>query len=136
MPEEVFIATSEAELPSETDGFLASSWLAVGDPNPETFMAWIEASSWTFDGAFYSTSTRVELSQVPVETSTEEFDIWKLPIHPVRFAKDKVAEAQRRRGEMFWKCRFRKYISYVEQRSDPSLSEVIIFRWPTSSLFA
>ncbi|KAF6824088.1 P-loop containing nucleoside triphosphate hydrolase [Colletotrichum musicola] len=124
--DEVVVAMPEPEVTTETRGFLASSWLKVADPDSDSFLSWIEASFWIFDGSFYSTSTRVDLSRVPAVTSTKEFDIWDLPVHPLRFAKDHVAEALRRRGEMLWKCRHRKYISYTGQTSDPDLSEIEI----------
>ncbi|KAF6830822.1 ATPase [Colletotrichum plurivorum] len=90
VPEEVVVAMPEPEVTTETRGFMASGWLKVADPDSDSFLSWIEASFWIFDGSFYSTSTRVDLSRVPAVTSTKEFDIWDLPVHPLRFAKDHI----------------------------------------------
>lgn len=43
----------------------------------------------------------------------EKLRIVDLPVYPMRFASEHVVRILRNRGQMFWKCRNRKYVSYV-----------------------
>ncbi|KAG6356761.1 hypothetical protein INS49_014635 [Diaporthe citri] len=43
----------------------------------------------------------------------EKFKIIDLPIYPSEFANREVINALRSRGRMFWECRTRKYVSYM-----------------------
>jgi hypothetical protein len=49
---------------------------------------------------------------------TDPFDISDLMIYPVKFAENGLESTLRARGEVFWKCRLRNYVSYSEDSNN------------------
>ncbi|KAI1374767.1 hypothetical protein F4677DRAFT_155375 [Hypoxylon crocopeplum] len=97
--------------------YLSTSWLR----KEPSFMAislrskldkWkIDCEYWEFDGSF--SRQREELTvEINLEDKSE-LQIDELPVKPLSFLGE-VADMLRRRGEMFWKCRFRHFVSYHE----------------------
>ncbi|KAM0543609.1 hypothetical protein ACHAPJ_012196 [Fusarium lateritium] len=76
----------------------------------------IKVKSWTFDGRFRRRTESITVEVAPSET--EPFDLTELPLYPIDSAGDVVAEVLRKRGRMFWKCRFRNYVSCVAGADD------------------
>nr|XP_036576490.1 ATPase [Colletotrichum truncatum]KAF6783246.1 ATPase [Colletotrichum truncatum] len=118
VPNSILISKARGNSIAQLDGLTAQNWLMVDSYLPERFAARIQGSFWEFSGSFQSRSVTLPLVHVPVISSTEEFRIIDLAVYPARFAEKSVPEALRRRGEMFWKCRYRHYVSYVKDAPD------------------
>ena len=71
----------------------------------------IAVEHWEFDGCFSRHHKILALELNPDDHS--ELSINELSVRPLRFLGD-VAHRLRRRGEMFWKCRVRHFVSYHE----------------------
>jgi hypothetical protein len=69
---------------------------------------------------FHKTSKQFAITDLPrdIKSETEEFAITDLPLYPIEYASSEVAEALRQRGRMFWKCRFRNYVSHAGEMSE------------------
>jgi ATPase family associated with various cellular activities (AAA) len=74
----------------------------------------IEAWSWKFDGTFYRETTLLTLELG--SNDNVEKNIADLNIRPVKYVTDEVRDLLNRRGEIFWSCRFRHFVSYKENR--------------------
>ncbi|KAM0437654.1 hypothetical protein ACHAPT_002018 [Fusarium lateritium] len=115
VPEHIVISKKQGNALAKLQGFVAQDWL-----KPRTsdtgFSASIGVSSWQFDGRFRKTLEKLTINELPSET--DEFDITDLPLYPIEFASDAVVEALRKRGRMFWECRFRNYVEYTTEEDD------------------
>jgi hypothetical protein len=69
---------------------------------------------------FHKTSKEFAITDLSrdVKCETEEFDITDLPLYPIQYASNEVFEALHQRGRMFWKCRFRNYVSLAREMSE------------------
>ena len=97
-----------------------------------TFSAW----HWEFDGKFarrydiLQFQIKEELDSTSNESSLDELDLSKetsitdLHVYPLRFLSSDIQEKLRQRGQMFWKCRQRRYVSYLENGEDDAQSLV------------
>ncbi|KAK4185574.1 AAA family ATPase [Podospora australis] len=71
----------------------------------------LEMVTWEFDGWF---SRSVVFEKLELDFPHKEpFDISSLYIYPISYADEHTRDALRRRGEMFWSCRFARYVSYT-----------------------
>ncbi|KAL7911733.1 P-loop containing nucleoside triphosphate hydrolase protein [Trichoderma velutinum] len=66
--------------------------------------------SWEFDGNFYKSFSDLSIEDLPSET--DNFLITDMSVYPIEFASQEIVTALRKRGNMFWKCRTRHYVSY------------------------
>jgi hypothetical protein len=82
----------------------------------------IKAWSWLFDGAFHKRDTSLNF-EVPI-TNESEIVIEELSVCPLRFVKEEVKALLQERGETFWKCRFRRFVSYSGDDVDDSHNAV------------
>jgi ATPase family associated with various cellular activities (AAA) len=83
-----------------------------GATRPECRICEIEGWSWRFDGTF---SRRNVLSTLELDFNDKvEKDIADLNIRPMKYVSDEVRDLLKRRGETFWSCRFRRFVSYKE----------------------
>lgn len=48
----------------------------------------------------------------------DEFNITDLPLYPIEYASSEIADALRKRGKMYWKCRFRNYVGLAQETSE------------------
>ncbi|KAF2792274.1 P-loop containing nucleoside triphosphate hydrolase protein [Melanomma pulvis-pyrius CBS 109.77] len=82
----------------------------------------IEAWRWGFDTVFkrqYDTLTlQFPRSKGDKSFYTRPIPIEELDIFPLRFAAAELAEKLKHRGRMFWKCRGRCLVSYIEQEGE------------------
>ncbi|TPX09081.1 uncharacterized protein E0L32_001657 [Thyridium curvatum] len=108
-------------------GYLATSWLDHSTrPLKETAemkrkSCWsIVCEHWDFDGVFSHRKTILQFSLDSDQSS--ELKIDELDVKPLR-SGDQATETLRRRGEMFWKCRFRHFVSYLEDPTRDSSGE-------------
>jgi hypothetical protein len=77
----------------------------------------MDVCSWSFDGAFKRVNTCLKL--VVDGTDKTEHAIRDLGIRPIEYASGEDKKVLQSRGEMFWKCRERHFVSYQERgRSD------------------
>ncbi|KAF5878921.1 putative aaa family atpase protein [Botrytis fragariae] len=72
--------------------------------------------SWSFDDAFNRVSTWFTLEIKGSEKT--EYAIRDLNIRPIAYASDEDRKILQSRGEMFWKCRERHFVSYQEHGRD------------------
>ncbi|KAM0414538.1 hypothetical protein ACHAPT_013618 [Fusarium lateritium] len=115
VPDHIVISKRQGNALAKLQGFVAQDWLETHTSNM-TFSASIDVSSWSFDGRFRRTLEKLSIYELPSET--DEFDIIDLPLYPIEFASDTVVKALRKRGQMFWKCRFRNYVLYATEEDD------------------
>ncbi|PTB53826.1 hypothetical protein M431DRAFT_6109 [Trichoderma harzianum CBS 226.95] len=66
--------------------------------------------SWKFDGKFHKYFSSLSIEDLP--SAIESFLITDMPVYPIEFASQEIVSALRKRGNMFWKCRERHYVSY------------------------
>ncbi|KAJ9658264.1 hypothetical protein H2198_003837 [Neophaeococcomyces mojaviensis] len=88
----------------------------------------VTAWQWLFDGAFYrhSTELRFHIQQEIEDKDDEEREndfehekatampIEELKVIPLRFCPHEIVHKLQRRGQTFWKCRERRFVSYLE----------------------
>ncbi|TVY54372.1 hypothetical protein LCER1_G006833 [Lachnellula cervina] len=73
----------------------------------------ISGWSWKFDGTFSRIYSKLELSlEVHDKQEQSEWNINDLNLVPLAFADECLKQRLRKRGEMFWKCRFKYLVSY------------------------
>lgn len=71
----------------------------------------LPAACWEFDGFFQKKS---ETLTVQHEGEPGQLrSIQDLTVFPIRYAGPEVAEKLRKRGENFWRCRHREFVSYT-----------------------
>ncbi|KAM0132930.1 hypothetical protein ACHAP3_006219 [Botrytis cinerea] len=73
----------------------------------------MDVRSWSFDGAFNHVSSQLTLEIDGIEKT--EHAIQDLNIRPIAYASDEDRKTLQSRGEMFWKCRERHFVSYQER---------------------
>lgn len=96
-------------------------WLDVRKSR-DGFSAFVHAYRWTFDGRFRKSREQILLKDIP--SLEEPFKIQELPLCPINFASEDVIEALRKRGRMFWKCRFKNYVSLHSELDDDMQNSV------------
>ncbi|KAF8251016.1 hypothetical protein K440DRAFT_638849 [Wilcoxina mikolae CBS 423.85] len=64
---------------------------------------------WFFNGLFHKVSREIT---VTLSKSDKPCPITELEAYPLRFADPSVRAALLNRGKEFWKCRYRRYVSY------------------------
>ncbi|KAH9227453.1 hypothetical protein K456DRAFT_1775146, partial [Colletotrichum gloeosporioides 23] len=112
VPETILIFTSEGKETHQLNGLLATDWLHVNNSSSETVSAAIDVAFWDFQGAFYRTIRRLDI-KIPEEIEEDgTFAIQNLSIYPMKYAALSVIVSLRRRGAMFWECRYRNYVSW------------------------
>lgn len=75
---------------------------------------------WTFNGTFRKASKECSIKDItptPVD-EMDEFNITDLPLYPIEYASSEIADALRKRGKMYWKCRFRNYVGLAQETSE------------------
>ncbi|KAF4943371.1 hypothetical protein FGADI_13469 [Fusarium gaditjirri] len=95
---------------AQWQAYTATSWLATGGSllTKSNFQALIKVNYWDFDGNFQRLNSALNLSGLP--SLTEEFPINAMMVFPMKYADEGTVCNLRRRGQMFWKCRHRKYV--------------------------
>jgi len=68
------------------------------------------AHTWKFDGHFSKATEEKGIGQSLVSDDT--YLIRSMAAYPTRYAGERTKERLLRRGQMFWDCRFRRYVSY------------------------
>ncbi|KAF5689947.1 aaa family atpase [Fusarium circinatum] len=109
-PGQIIISKLNGLSLAQWQAYTATSWLtAVGRLSSNgNFQPSIQASHWDFDGNFQRFNSTLSLSGLP--SLTEEFPINAVMVFPMAHVDDGTVHSLRRRGQMFWKCRYRKYV--------------------------
>ncbi|KAH7464081.1 hypothetical protein FOMA001_g17905 [Fusarium oxysporum f. sp. matthiolae] len=106
------IVIEEPTGPSITQwkAYTTTSWLNILTPLATgcTMEVEISAKHWAFDGNFQQVNTSLTISRLP--SMTEEFSINAMTVFPMEYCDNDIVDSLRRRGQMFWKCRRRKYV--------------------------
>lgn len=118
VPQQIAISANQGPAISKLEGVVTDDWL-----DRKRFIdnsAFVDVTFWNFDGMFHKTSKEFAINVLSrdIKSETEEFDITDLPLYPIRYASSEVVEALRQRGRMFWKCRFRNYVSLAGEVSE------------------
>ncbi|KAF5597742.1 aaa family atpase [Fusarium subglutinans] len=109
-PGQIIISKLKGLSAAQWQAYTSTSWLAtsVNDPTKGSFLASIYVSYWDFDGNFQRFNSTLNLSGLP--SLTAEFPINTMMVFPMEYVDDGTSYNLRRRGQMFWKCRHRKYV--------------------------
>ncbi|KIL93768.1 hypothetical protein FAVG1_02329 [Fusarium avenaceum] len=124
VPQQIAISTNQGRAISKLEGVVTDDWLnqrqSIDNP------AIVDVTFWTFDGMFHKNSKEFAITDLSrdVKSETEEFDITDLPLYPIEYASSEVVEALRQRGRMFWKCRFRNYVSLAGEMSEDTQDSI------------
>jgi hypothetical protein len=131
VPERIAISTNQGRGISKLEGVVTNGWLKRR--RLIDYSAIVDVTFWTFDGMFHKTSRHFAITDLPrdIKSEMEEFDITDLPLYPIEYASSEVAEALRQRGRMFWKCRFRNYVSLAGEMSEDIQDSVCCTHAPT-----
>lgn len=121
VPGEIVISQQEDESLAQRTAFIVRDWLDVKESG-SWFSAFVHAYRWAFDGRFRKTHEQIPLTNLP--SLTKPFKIQELPLCPIRFASEDVIESLRKRGRMFWKCRFKNYVSLHTELEDDMQNSV------------
>ncbi|KAF7905798.1 hypothetical protein EAF00_000077 [Botryotinia globosa] len=107
---------------SDVNGYMFVTWshdrtsitasLKEDGKNKTSSQYTMDVRSWAFDGAFNRVSSQLTLEIDGSEKT--EYSIRDLNIRPIAYASDEDRKTLQSRGEMFWKCRERHFVSYQE----------------------
>ena len=75
--------------------------------------------SWLYDGQIYQEKSKLFLEVS--EVMGEEQAVTDFSVYPLLFANSTLKEQLSRRGNIFWKCRFCRPMSYCEDASSDRL---------------
>lgn len=105
-------------------GAVAESWLSVWRDSSETPesaarrpVGSINCLRWSFDGNFQRDTGSLRIKNIPSDKE-KEIKITNLDVYPSRFAEPDILQKLRARGDMFWKCRKRRYVCYDDAVDD------------------
>ncbi|KAF5580458.1 aaa family atpase [Fusarium pseudocircinatum] len=109
-PGQIIISKLKGLSVAQWQAYTAMSWLAtsVNEPTKGSFQASIQVSYWDFDGNFQLFNSTLNLRGLP--SLTEEFPINAMMVFPMEYVDNGTVYNLRQRGQMFWKCRHRKYV--------------------------
>ncbi|KAF5535709.1 AAA family ATPase [Fusarium phyllophilum] len=118
VPGQIAISTEQGRDVSKLQGVVTGGWLEI-QPFPD-YSATLDVAFWTFDGTFRKASKKVLINDLPitVRDDMKEFNITELRLYPIEYASNDTTEALRKRGMMFWKCRFRNYVGLSQDGVD------------------
>ncbi|KAF4447967.1 hypothetical protein F53441_8558 [Fusarium austroafricanum] len=118
VPDQIAISTEQGRDISKLQGVVTQGWL---ERRPFLdYSAIVNVTFWTFDGTFRNASKEFSIKDLPITllAEMEDFSITDLPLYPIEYASDETTEALRKRGRMFWKCRFRNYVGLDQEMSE------------------
>lgn len=85
--------------------------------------------NWQYDGIFRRKGTTRKITWPSYD---DQIPISRLPLYPLRFDTSGLEQRLRKRGELFWDCRKRKFVSYESSSSPLELQTVRTRSSPTS----
>ncbi|KAM0388622.1 hypothetical protein ACHAQC_009659 [Fusarium culmorum] len=118
VPDQLAISTEQGRDISKLSGAVTQGWL---ERRPFLdYSAKVNVTFWTFDGTFRKVSKECSIKDITPTPADEmdEFNITDLPLYPIEYAGSEIADALRKRGKMYWKCRFRNYVGLAQETSE------------------
>ncbi|KAM0296872.1 hypothetical protein ACHAPM_010058 [Fusarium culmorum] len=118
VPDQLAISTEQGRDISKLSGAVTQGWL---ERRPFLdYSAKVNVTFWTFDGTFRKVSKECSIKDITPTPADEmdEFNITDLPLYPIEYASSEIADALRKRGKMYWKCRFRNYVGLAQETSE------------------
>lgn len=124
VPEEIVVSTLNGRSHALLEGHIARFWLP---PTDKKHVRWssidrayetarsLDCESWSFDGNFQKKSSHL---RIHVPTMKDEFPVTQMSVYPLKFASKEVQAALWQRGQMFWKCRRRRYVCYTSSTEE------------------
>ncbi|KAF6808464.1 AAA family ATPase [Colletotrichum sojae] len=110
-PNTILISKTEGSKTHQLRGLSATHWIKIDSLTESSFSARIDATTWDFSGTFQKVEETIAVEDLPEAESNGSFLIQDLVVYPMEYASKDVVEALRKRGQMFWKCRHRNYVS-------------------------
>lgn len=108
---------------ADVNGYVLTTWphnsipitagLKEDEKNKARSQYIMNVRSWSFDDVFSRVSAQLTLEIDGIEKT--EHAIQDLNIRPIAYASDEDIKTLQSRGEMFWKCRERHFVSYQER---------------------
>jgi hypothetical protein len=86
------------------------AYVSASYPNVENNVLHSICWTWAFDGKFYQ--DKVTLT-VPWPSDADMVIITDLDVYPLQYSDTGLEQELRRRGEIFWTCRQRKFVNYT-----------------------
>ena len=77
----------------------------------------VQCWSYGFDGTFYKKASQLDI-KLRIEDPDGEVDMKDLNILPLRFASEELKRELTKRGEIFWSCRRKRFVSYHVEGTD------------------
>ena len=112
-----------------SSAYVATSWAfdekkeksAGSSKSSKDLWSWkVGVWSHSYDGTFYKTHSTLDI-QLHLEGPDDEVSMRDLKLLPLRFASPESKQRLEIRGQTFWRCRYRRFISYrVEGNDDPN----------------
>ncbi|QPC72221.1 hypothetical protein HYE68_002973 [Fusarium pseudograminearum] len=118
VPNQLAISTEQGRDISKLSGAVTQGWL---ERRPFLdYSAKVNVTFWTFDGTFRKASKECSIKDITPTPADEmdEFNITDLPLYPIEYASGEIADALRKRGKMYWKCRFRNYVGLAQETGE------------------
>ena len=78
---------------------------------------------WEFNGEFGRRDDDIKIKLPGDETG--EIDIAELNVFPIQFAPQNIVTKLQQRGQTFWKCRKRRFVSYTEKDQVSTIRKVL-----------
>jgi Cdc6-like AAA superfamily ATPase len=113
-------SSKQSQMPFKDNSTNTGSGSESNDESTNTYTWDISVWSWCYDGHFHREKGKLRLDVVQI--NREKQMVNSLNIFPLQFAELTLREQLGRRGEMFWKCRFCRPVSYYEDASSDRLS--------------
>ncbi|PKY02830.1 P-loop containing nucleoside triphosphate hydrolase protein [Aspergillus campestris IBT 28561] len=115
-PGDVLVSSKKADF----QAYMATSWAEQsktakknnkGENCIEVQQTWhVVAWSYDYDGSFYRKSTVLDI-EINVEDPTEEIALRDLSVFPMRYADQGTQLRLEQRGQTYWECRKKKFVS-------------------------
>ena len=101
-------------------------------PKIRTYNFRVAAWSWAFDGSFEQKRITIQI-QLKVGDEDDEVSITSLNYFPLRFDTNGLQQLLEERGNIFWKCRTKRLVSYSDD-DNVGLNSVSIRQKPYTML--
>ncbi|KAM0424533.1 hypothetical protein ACHAPT_010249 [Fusarium lateritium] len=93
-----------------------TAMIAKHPPLPGSDPIKLDCETWVFDGRFSIQTKTTTISWPKDDLDLDKIQIQTLAAFPLRLDRSGLEQRLRRRGEIFWSCRTRRFISYTAPR--------------------
>ncbi|KAF6822948.1 AAA family ATPase [Colletotrichum plurivorum] len=132
VPNTILISKTEGTKTHQLRGLSATDWIKIDSPTESSFSARIDATTWDFTGTFQKIEETIAVEELPEAESDGSFLVQDLVAYPMEYASKDTVGALRKRGQMFWKCRHRNYVSSSRFSDDGIQAPVYPAKLPVS----